>query len=152
MIPSITDDVPFGAIISIISRERFIFLNDRLLPLGLTFGQFPILMRLAKEQNIIQETLVRHYLLDKGTIARAVKKLEAAGYIRRIVDPSNRRAVRLFLTEKGEQVIPALRKIDREWDDRVYAGLSMMERDSLTALMRRVDENSHTTLKNTGEC
>jgi len=152
MYPSIPDDIPFGAVLSITSRERFIFLNERLLPLGLSFGQFPILMRLSHEQNIMQENLVRHYHLDKGTIARAVKKLEAAGYIRRIVDPENRRAVRLFLTEKGEQIIPILRKIDREWDERVYAGLSPAERESVTSLMRRVAKNSHTPLKNTGEC
>ncbi len=108
----ITGDIPLGAVISITSRSRFIFLNDRLMPLGLSAGQFPVLMLLYKEQNIMQETLVRHYHLDKGTIARAVKKLEDAGYIRRIVDPANRRAVRLFLTEKGEQAAPILKAIN----------------------------------------
>ena len=138
----ISDDIPFGAIISIINRGKFIFLNNRLRPLDLSAGQFPVLMLLYKEQNIMQETLVRHYHLDKGTIARAVKKLEAAGYLRRIVDPTNRRAVRLFLTEKGEGVVPYLKEIHAEWDERVFTGLSAQERDTIRNLMHRIGQNS----------
>jgi DNA-binding MarR family transcriptional regulator len=138
-------------VVSITSRGRFIFFNDRLRPLGLSAGQVPVLMLLYKEQNIMQETLVRHYQIDKGTIARAVKKLEDAGFIRRITDPDNRRAVRLFLTEKGEQVAPMLRAINREWEELVCSGLSKSEREILTTLMRTVAENSHRNMQNTGE-
>ena len=147
----ITGEIPFGAIVSITSRGRFIFFNDRLRPLGLSAGQVPVLMLLYKEQNIMQETLVRHYRLDKGTIARAVKKLEDAGFIRRITDPDNRRAVRLFLTEKGEQVAPMLRAINHEWEEQVCAGLSIAEKDTLTTLMRMVAENSHRNIQHTKE-
>lgn len=146
----ITGEIPFGAMISITSRGRFIFLNDRLRPLGLSAGQFPVLMLLYKEQNIMQETLVRHYHLDKGTIARAVKKLEDARYIRRIIDPKNRRAVRLFLTEKGERVAPVLQAINHEWEELVCTGISIKEREILNTLMRTVAENSHKNMQNTG--
>jgi hypothetical protein len=65
--------------ISITCRGQFIFLNNRLRQMGLSAGQFPVLMLLSKEQNIIPETRVRYYHLDKGTIARAVRKLEDTG-------------------------------------------------------------------------
>lgn len=146
-----TCEIPFGAVVSITSRGRFIFLNDRLRPLGLSAGQIPVLMLLYHEQNITQETLVRHYQIDKGTIARAVKKLEDAGFIRRITDPDNRRAVRLFLTEKGERIAPVLRQINREWEEQVCSGLSKMERETLTILMRTVAQNSHKHIENMGE-
>jgi MarR family transcriptional regulator, temperature-dependent positive regulator of motility len=146
----INGDIPFGAAVSITSRGRFVFLNDRLRPLGLSAGQFPILTLLYKEQNIMQETLVRHYHLDKGTIARAVKKLENAGYIRRITDPGNRRAVRLFLTKKGERAAPQLQAIDREWEERIYAGIPDRDKQILKTLMRTVAENSHRNMQNSG--
>lgn len=134
-------EIPFGAIVSITSRGRTMFLNDRLRPLGLSAGQFPVLMLLANEQNITQETLVRHYHLDKGTIARAVKKLEDAGYIRRIIDPGNRRAVRLFLTEKGERALPALHAINRAWEALAFSGLTAQDRKTCRNLMRAVTLN-----------
>jgi MarR family transcriptional regulator, temperature-dependent positive regulator of motility len=144
-------DIPFGAVVSIASRGRFIFLNDRLRPLGLSAGQFPVLMLLAREQNIMQDALVRHYHVDKGTIARAVRKLEDAGYLRRITDPGNRRAVRLFLTEKGEQVVPVLQAIDRDWEERITGGISQKDHGLLKSLMRTVAENSYAIMKNSGE-
>ena len=137
--------------VSITCRQRFIFLNDRLRPLGLSAGQFPVLMLLAKEQNITQETLVRHYHLDKGTIARAVRKLEDAGYLRRIIDPGNRRAVRLFLTEKGEQAVPALQEINRDWEVRISAGLSHESKALLRHLMLTVARNSFASLHDSGD-
>jgi MarR family transcriptional regulator, temperature-dependent positive regulator of motility len=151
MCQSIPDEIPFGAVLTIVTRERFIFLNERLRPLGLTFGQFPVLMRLSHEQNIMQENLVRHFFLDKGTIARAARKLEAAGYISRIVDPDDRRAVRIFLTEKGEEIIPRLRAIEKEWARRVSNGLSAEEREQAESLMRRIARNSHMTIQNIGD-
>jgi DNA-binding MarR family transcriptional regulator len=136
-----TKEIPFGAIISIANRGRTMFLNDRLRPLGLSAGQFPVLMLLAREQNITQETLVRHYHLDKGTIARAVKKLEDNGYIRRITDPGNRRAVRLFLTEKGENALPVLHEINHAWESLAFSGLAAGDRETCRGLMRTVTMN-----------
>ena len=144
------DGIPLGAAISIAFRGRFIFLNNHLKPLGLSAGQFPVLMLLAKEQNITQDTLVRHYHLDKGTIARTVKKLESAGFIRRIVDPGNRRAVRIFLTPKGERVIPLLREINAAWETAVYSGFSSPERDTLYTLSCRAAGNCNTYILNDG--
>lgn len=126
------------------------FLNDRLRPLGLSAGQFPVLMLLAKEQNITQETLVRHYHLDKGTIARTVKKLETAGYIRRITDPGNRRAVRLFLTKKGEQALPALHAINHAWEALAFTGLTAQDKKTCRRLMRTVTMNVFTYMDTAG--
>jgi MarR family transcriptional regulator, temperature-dependent positive regulator of motility len=147
----ITTDIPFGAMVSITGRCRYIFLNDRLRPRGLSAGQVPVLMLLYKEQNIMQETLVQHYHIDKGTIARAVKKLKDAGYIRQVVDPANRRAVRLSLTEKGEKMAPILQAINSEWESRICAGLSEDEKNTLNSLMHTVAHNSLIAIKNSGD-
>lgn len=144
------EDIPFGAVISLVNRSKFVFLNDRLRPAGLSAGQFPVLMLLAKEQNIMQDTLVRHYHLDKGTIARAVRKLEDGGYIRRITDPGNRRAVRLFLTEKGDNAIPLLQNINREWEKIISSGLSKKDMAALHLLMCKVAQNSCAILQKNG--
>lgn len=64
--------------------------------MGYLVAQVPILLRLSAGQNVTQESLARHFHFDKGAIARAARGLEEAGLIRREVDPSDRRAVRLF--------------------------------------------------------
>ncbi|MDD1686338.1 MarR family transcriptional regulator [Methanoregula sp.] len=118
--------------------------------MGLTAAQFPIIMLLAKEQNIMQERLVRHYHLDKGTIARSVRKLEDAGYIRRITDPANRRAVRLFLTGKGEDAVPVLRAINNDWETLAYRTLTAQDKTIVNVLMHTIAGNCLTYMKKSG--
>lgn len=144
--------MPLGASVSILNKTRFIIMNERLKPFGLSSGQFPVMIYLIRKQNIMQETVVRHFHIDKGSIARSVKKLEDAGFIRRITDPDNRRAVRLFLTEKGEQVAPEILRIDREWQELSYAGLSDDEREQFSALILRILKNNLEDVHNLGVC
>lgn len=144
------ESIPLGAAIAIAFRGQFVFFNTSLKPLGLSAAQFPVLMLLAKEQNITQDTLVRHYHLDKGTIARTVKKLESSGFIWRTVDPGNRRAVRLFLTKKGERAIPLLQEVNRTWEGAICSGLSSHEQETLHTLLYRAAKNSHREILNTG--
>ena len=145
----VSGEIPFGALISITGRGRFVFLNDRLRPRGLSAGRFPVLMLLFKEQNIMQEILVRHYNLDKGTIARSVRKLKDAGYIRRIIDPDNRRAVRLFHTKKARWQHPSCR-VSTGNGRNGCAGLSDGDTQILRTLMRTVAEYSYRSMQNVG--
>lgn len=143
--------VPFAGLVSIIARTHGIMMNCRLRPYDLSSGQFPVLIHLSHQQNVTQDVLARHLHLDKGAIARAARKLEDAGYITRTPDPANRRAFRLLLTEKGEQIVTEMQKLDQEWDDLVCAGLSAEERTDLNALLYRIAMNSIKSIRNRGE-
>jgi DNA-binding MarR family transcriptional regulator len=69
----------------------------------------------------------------------------------RIIDPDNRRAVRLFLTKKGERAAPLLQAIDREWEERICSSLSDKDIQTLRTHMRTVAENSHRSMQNVGD-
>ena len=131
------EEIPLGGLISIIYRTRLIILNQKLKPLNLTAGQVPILMFLKMNPNITQETLVKHIRIDRAMIARSVKKLEDAGFIRRIPDPDNRRAVRLFLTEKGGTVTPMLMEIEKEWEGIAAGFMSAEEKEQFRTNIRK---------------
>ncbi len=141
---------PPGAFISIINRAHFIVINERLKPFGLSAGQFPALICLVRKQNIIQDTLARHFHIDKGTVARAVQKLEDGGFVRRITDPGNRRAVRLFLTEKGRDMAPVLRAIDLEWERGAFSGFSDEEKEQCMVYLKRMAANCISLVQKNG--
>lgn len=48
--------------------------------------------------------LAAHLYLDKSTASRVVDSLERKGYIRRLVDPNDARALRLEVTGKGQEL------------------------------------------------
>ena len=66
-----------------------------------------------------QEDLVNMFGQSKGNIAKILKKLEDEGFIKREVNPENRRKYILTTTEKGNELIPKFRQISREWENEV---------------------------------
>ena len=105
-------------------------------------------MCLLNHPDIIQESMARFFHLDKGTIARTVKKMEDAGYIKRTVDPENRRAYRISLTEKGVRIAPEIMEIDRKWEEAVTVDLPKKERDTLLSFLQSVAGTSIRTIEN----
>lgn len=91
--------------------------------------------------------MARYFHLDKGTIARTLKKMEDSGYITRIVDPENRRAFRISLTEKGYQIAPEICAIDQKWEEIVSHGLTQEERTHLHSFLHNVAETSILTIE-----
>ena len=87
--------------ISEIQRMGNIFFLKELSHLGLGYGQFNFLMELYRKDGVRQEDLCLNLKIDKGTTARAIKKLEIEDFIIRVNDEKDKRAYRIFLTEKA---------------------------------------------------
>jgi DNA-binding MarR family transcriptional regulator len=77
--------------------------------LGLDEAAYPILSGLARTGPRSAAALAGEVGLDRSGVSRHGTRLEAAGLIRRQPDPSDARAALLTLTEKGEQVVAAMR-------------------------------------------
>lgn len=135
-------DIPLGLLIDIIRRSHMIHLNAELKKYGITASGFMIMMYLSENQNVIQDDVARHFHIDKSAIARAVQKLESAGFVRRIVEPTNRRASHLFLTEKGTEIIPEMVQIDKLWEEKTLAGASEEKISQVYLLLGEMVQNS----------
>lgn len=66
--------------------------------------------------NCSQEDLVNMFGQSKGNIAKILRKFEDEGYIKRIVNPENRRKYMLNTTEKGKEIVPKIRQISKDWE------------------------------------
>lgn len=135
------DNIPIGALISIAYRSHFVNVNNKMKELGLSAGQFFVLMVLSHDQGVTQDTLAWRLLIDKGSIARAVKVLEDKGFIKRITDESNRRAVLIYLTETGDQLIPEVIKIDQEMEETTLSGFTEEEKTQAKVLLHKMAQN-----------
>jgi hypothetical protein len=139
-----------GARVSGNSRGRSIFLNDPLWRPGLTAGQVPVLMLRSKEQDIMQEILVRNYQPAKGTIVRCARIPECAR-IRMINNPANLRPVSFFLKVRGAMTTPVVQDIDPEWEAQPCAGISHQEHEGGYTLRHSAAQNSCSDIKRSGD-
>lgn len=145
------EDIPLGVFISIIHRTRIIHLNNEMKDLELTAGQVPFLIHLSHKEGITQDDLAVHLHIDKGTVARALKKLEDNGFIYREINPQNRRKYLLFLTEKGRQIVPKIHQIDNEWEKSVCFDLSDIEYSHLVKTLQTLATKSLEKVHKNGE-
>lgn len=59
---------------------------------------------LIAKQGMTQGELARQLYLDKSTTSRVIDSLERKGYVQRLADPHDGRALNLALTEAGQRV------------------------------------------------
>ena len=67
--------------------------------------------------------------------------MERAGFIQRVADPGDRRAIRLRLTKHGEAVLQGVTAAWAQTDDRATAGLTDEEAGQLIRLLTAVRQN-----------
>ena len=143
--------IPLGLLVSMIHRTRMMYLNDRMRDLDLTAGQFPFLMVLSHKEGITQDEIAAHFHIDKGTVARGLKKLEENQYLFRKVDTKNRRRYLIYLTDKGRNTIPHIINIDNEWEDSLCCKFSKEEHRQIFEILKILAVNSLEKVEKDGE-
>lgn len=129
-------DLPTGALLSIIYRNRNIVLNERTAPIGISAGIVGPLIYLTRHPDATQDEISRRLMIDKAAIARTIHRLEDDGCITRLPDETNRRKFCLILTDKGNMIakeaIAAADAVDRE----IIAGIPEEAQSYLTPILR----------------
>jgi len=124
-----------------LNRMRKRFMGEHLRCYGLGGSMYMFLTALDHNPGASQDFLVNHFYLDKGNVARSAKKLEELGYIRREVDSNDRRQYNLYLTEKGEQILPVIRGYIVEWSGYLTENMTEEECRNALALLTKMAEN-----------
>ncbi len=72
--------------------------------IGLTYPQFLVMIALWSQEGRTVKELGEALFLDSSTLTPLLKRLEAAGFIRRSRNPEDERQVLLSVTEKGNSL------------------------------------------------
>src|ERR1700679_1424435 len=73
------------------------------------------------------------------SVTTVIDALEEAGLVRRQIDPHNRRAIRLHLTDRGTSVRDDMREARRGAAEDLFAPLSADDRQALGQLLSLLD-------------
>ena len=118
------NDIPTSPLISILYREHAKYLNEKVKDENLSFGLQPLLVKIYKENGIIQEQLAKAFHLNESTITRNLKKLEDKGFIEKIPD---KRTKIIITTPKGGEVAKKVMNYDDKWDNKIKENLNEEE-------------------------
>ncbi|MGY1704750.1 MarR family winged helix-turn-helix transcriptional regulator [Geodermatophilus sp. SYSU D00697] len=101
--------------LSVAARNVVAVYRPVLEPLGLTHPQYLVMLALWQHGTLSVKALSGLLQLDPGTLSPLLKRLEAAGLLRRERDPRDQRNLALALTEEGRAL--------REQAEQVPAGI-----------------------------
>lgn len=121
--------------LSIVMRHTHKHIDHQMVDLKIGHGQHQYLLTLYHHNGISQEELSKKLGFDKGTTARAVKKLVDNGYIIREVDENDKRAFKLHITEKAKEYKIELFKIVDEWEATLLENISEEHRQVIRNAM-----------------
>jgi MarR family transcriptional regulator, organic hydroperoxide resistance regulator len=107
--------------------------------LGLTYPQYLVLLALWERDQVPVKELRRALQLDYGTLTPLLKRLEAAGLLRRERQADDERTVRVGLTEQGTALRRRARAIPAAIGDAM--GLDDEEFERTRATLRRLTRN-----------
>jgi DNA-binding MarR family transcriptional regulator len=122
-----------------VSRKITRYYKDRIAPLGLTHGQFFMLVALLDEDGALPSQLADKTALDRPTTTGLLDRLERDGWIERRLDVSDRRTLRVHLTPKALEARETILAIFQEINGRFMQRFSPSEWELFQCFLARLD-------------
>jgi MarR family transcriptional regulator for hemolysin len=115
--------------------------NAALAEVGGSLPVWLILTTLRRDAHPSQQQLARAVGLEGPTLTRHLDQLEAAGLVRRVPHPDDRRAVRVEPTEAGLALHARMLEVVIAFNRRLTAGLSQSDLARLRELLDALEAN-----------
>jgi len=127
--------------LSIIVRGSQVYSTRKLSDYGINAAEEYILMYLMGHSDANQDAIAKFFMLDKGSVARSLQKLESKGFISRKVNDENQREKVITLTKKALSLKEVLSDLLVDWRKEIYDGLTDDEVLAFEKTVEKVAEN-----------
>jgi DNA-binding MarR family transcriptional regulator len=110
-------------LLDVATRRITKFYNRRLRRFGITYNHLFILTCLWEQDGVQVKELAHHLCLDSSSLTGHLDRMERVELVVRQDDPDDRRAIRVFLTEKGRYLQAQLEPIGEELKETLQRGV-----------------------------
>jgi DNA-binding MarR family transcriptional regulator len=111
---------------------------DRLAAIGFDSRRVMLFWNVARAEGRSQRELADALGLPESRIVGLVDSLEEQGWIERRTSPADRRARRLFMTDRGRDMLDGIMSIAAEHETDFTDGLTADERRRLVELLEKI--------------
>lgn len=114
-----------GFLLHDVSRLRRKFYDGEMRRFGITRSQWVALVILTRDgaAGLTQTEFARGMEIGKAAAGGILDRMEANGYVRRVADPQDRRINRVFVSDKGRQVLELLSGKGQVLNDLILQGI-----------------------------
>ncbi|MBV7410945.1 MarR family winged helix-turn-helix transcriptional regulator [Maritimibacter sp. DP1N21-5] len=126
-----------GFLLRIAQVKAFESFFEQVSGLGIKPGEFTVLWVISLNPGLKQGTIARTLHIKPAHMTKLVSRLAAEKLLERTTDATDRRAVRLALTDKGEDFVARNRSKFLDTDLAQRVALTAEEAETLNALLRK---------------
>lgn len=128
--------------ISLLYRYGQIYISNQLKACSFAAGDHPVILVISENPGITQDCVSKLLLIDKGTTARIVKRLEKTKYVTRESDKEDKRFNHLYPTEIAMEAALEIRKVLDEWYLKLTENITPDETEMCFDLMSKLHDNA----------
>ncbi|HRK98630.1 MAG TPA: MarR family transcriptional regulator [Alphaproteobacteria bacterium] len=130
-----------GFVLNDVARLMRRNFNRRVLDLDLTQAQWQALAHISRNQGMKQSQLADILEVQPISVGRLIDRMETSGWIERRPDPTDRRAINLYLTEKAEPILTKMQKHGTALRMQALNGIPEEEREIMLRALLTMRKN-----------
>ncbi|HKR91327.1 MarR family transcriptional regulator [Novosphingobium sp.] len=130
-----------GTVLAQVARLMRRAFDERAREIGVTRPQWLVLSVLQRHEGIKQGGLAEILEVEPITAGRMIGRMQEAGLVERREDSTDRRARRLYLTDRGREIIERLQPLAVETSDEALKGVSAQDKAQLARILEMMLEN-----------
>ena len=131
-------DIPVGKLLFLIGKGYIAYINHQMDKFGINTTQLHLLFEISSSCDINQEKIAERCNINKGAVARSVKKLEDKGLVTRQIDENNRRQNKISLTPNGKKILDEFVRVLHNWEDEVILEKGYIEKELLQQILKEI--------------
>ncbi len=108
--------------------------------LGIGPRQAVVLRCLSKDGPVSAARIAEYTMSDPAAITRSLDLLEEHGFIAKKDSSTDRRALVLSLTSKGEKAAKQIRTMQESFSTEIFGGLSSHEKEAFKTLLDKITD------------
>jgi DNA-binding MarR family transcriptional regulator len=124
-----------------VARSARTYIDQRAREHGMTRAQWGVLVRLERQEGMTQAEMAESLEIQPISLVRLIDRLCDHGLVERRPHPKDRRANRLYLTDRGRSTLARLAPLGREITAEVFAALDEAEAADLVQKLLRIRAN-----------
>jgi DNA-binding MarR family transcriptional regulator len=123
-------------------RMGMAYANRQLKDIDISAGLVYFIIELSQVEWLNMSDLSAAVGVDNAYATRAVEKLSALGYVKKVPDEKDRRAYRISLTPSGRKIAGRVTRTMQRWVGIIIAGVSLKDIITVNRVFDRFYQNA----------
>ena len=131
---------------SILSRCNQKYYDKALAKYDISYTQMYLLLNIYENEGVSMYELANDGAYDKGTVTKAIQKLEQLEYVSLSASDNDRRIKLLYTTSKGDEIIPSLYITRQKWQEYLFKDVSKEDFDIYHGVLDKLNQRARNYL------